>query len=84
MDCEDAMECTLTNSADDTKLKQLNVLKNRDAIQRNLDRPEECACCHSMKFNKVRCKAMHLGTNNSWQHWVGTVSSERPLAAEKG
>ncbi|KAJ7413816.1 rna-directed dna polymerase from mobile element jockey-like [Willisornis vidua] len=49
------MECTLSKCAEDS------TLEGRDAI----DRLERWACANLIKFNKVKCKVLHLGWGNS-------------------
>jgi len=57
-----AIESTLSNS---TKLcGVVDRLQGRDAIQRDLDRLESWACANLMKFNKARCKVLHMGWRN--------------------
>jgi len=59
------IECNLNRFADDIKQNgAVHTLEERDAIQRDLDRLERWAHANLMRFNKVKCKVLHLDQSN--------------------
>jgi len=56
---------SLSKTANDTKLcGAVDTLEGRDDLQRDLGRLERWTCAKFMKFNKAKCKVLHLGRGN--------------------
>ncbi|KAK4807417.1 hypothetical protein QYF61_001180 [Mycteria americana] len=71
-DLDDGIKCTLMKFADDTKVSgEVDTSEGRATLQEDL---EEWASKNLMKFNKDKCKVLHLGKHNpGGQHRLGST-----------
>jgi len=77
-DVDSEIECALSRFADDTKFNgAVNTPEEWDAIQRDLDKLEKCPCVNLMRFNKAKCKVLHLGQGKPhYQYRLGDEGLE--------
>jgi len=80
---DSGIECTFSKFANVSKLcGAVDTLEGRDAIQRDLGRRERWASENLVKFNKAKCKVLHMGWGNPKhkyrlvREWSRTSSEE--------
>jgi len=83
---DSGIECTLSKFAKDTRLcGAVDMLEGKDAIQMDLDRLERQASVMLTKFNKPKCKVLHLGQSNPkhkyrlGREWIESSPEEKDL-----
>ncbi|GAB0208570.1 mitochondrial enolase superfamily member 1 [Grus japonensis] len=74
-DLDDGIKCTLMKFADYTNLSaEVDTSEGRATLHKDLDRLEEWANKNLMKFNKDKCKVLHLGKHDPGvQHGLGST-----------
>ncbi|CAM5135856.1 unnamed protein product, partial [Natator depressus] len=85
-DLDDGMDCNLSKFADDSKLwGEVDKLEDRDTVQSDLGKLEDWAKRNLMRFNKDKCRVLHLGRKNPMHRyrlgtdWLSSSSAEKDL-----
>lgn len=64
-DLDEGIQCTISKFDDETKLGGVaDTPEGCAAVQQELDRMESWAEKNLMRFNKSRCRVLHLERNN--------------------
>ncbi|CAM4606561.1 unnamed protein product [Caretta caretta] len=85
-DLDDGMDCTLSKFVDISKMGgEVDTLEGRDRVQSDLDKLEDWAKRNLMRFNKDKCRVLHLGRKNPMPcyrlgtDWLSSSSAEKGL-----